>query len=229
MSRENTMDLGRIEEVEHVLIPMADGVRLAARLFLPFDAAERPVPAILEYIPYRKRDLMRARDEPIHRYFALHGYASVRVDVRGTGDSEGVFHDEYSVQEGEDARDVLKWIASQPWCSGSVGMMGISWGGFNSLQVAALRPPELKAIISLCAADDRYTDDAHYMGGCLLNENMQWGSILTMYAAYPPDPETVGDAWREMWRDRLAHLAVHDPQSPAWRRRYVAICHRQFQ
>ena len=193
--------LERVREVENVLIPMPDGVRLAARLFLP--AGEAVTPALLEYLPYRKRDLMRSRDEPMHRYFAAHGYAVVRVDVRGSGDSEGVLLDEYSVQELDDATTVIDWISKQPWCSGVVGMMGISWGGFNALQVAALRPPALKAIITLCASDDRYADDAHYMGGCLLNENMQWGSILMTYSAMPPDPVIVGDCWRDLWRARL--------------------------
>ena len=86
-------------------------------------------------------------------------------------------------------------------------MIGISWGGFNSLQVAALRPPALKAIMTLCSTDDRYTDDAHYMGGCLLNENLQWGAIFMMNQALPPDPEIVGDGWREQWRERLEHAA----------------------
>lgn len=195
-----------IEEIENVWIPMADGVRLAARLWLPAGARTEPVPAILEYIPYRKRDFMRARDEPIHRYFAGRGYASLRVDVRGSGDSGGILVDEYSQAELDDAAAVIAWIAGQDWCSGAVGMMGISWGGFNALQVAAMRPPALKAIITLCSTDDRYADDAHYMGGCLLNENMQWGSMLTLYTAMPPDPAIVGDAWREMWRQRLEAL-----------------------
>lgn len=198
--------LDRIEEVENEWIAMADGCRIAARLFLPKDARTERVPAILEYIPYRKRDFMRSRDEPIHRYFAGHGYAAIRVDVRGTGDSEGILQDEYSPQELSDALEIIAWIARQPWCDGRVGMMGISWGGFNALQVAALRPPALKAIITLCSTDDRYADDAHYMGGCLLNENMQWGSILTLYSALPPDPEIVGQAWRDMWRLRLEAL-----------------------
>ena len=152
---------------------------------------------------------MRVRDEPIHRYFALQGYVSVRVDVRGTGDSYGLMHDEYCQQELEDALEVIAWIAAQNWCDGSVGMLGISWGGFNSLQVAALKPPALKAIISLCAADDRYSDDAHYMGGCLLGENMQWGSILTMYGSYPPDPQVMGEQWLAEWQNRLEALRAY--------------------
>ena len=197
-------DLSRIDEIENIWIPTRDGTLLAARLWLPKDAA--PVPAILEYIPYRKRDLMRERDEPMHRFYALSGYASLRVDLRGSGDSQGILTDEYAPIELQDALDIIDWIAGQPWCDGGVGMTGISWGGFNALQVAALRPPALKAVISLCASDDRYSDDAHFKGGCLMNENLQWGSILTLYNALPPDPVIVGDAWREMWQARLDAL-----------------------
>ena len=162
---------------------MSDGCRIAARIWLPAGAELEPVPAILEYIPYRKRDFMRARDAPIHRYFAHAGYAAVRVDLRGSGDSEGVLFDEYTQQELDDALEIIAWLAAQTWCSGAVGMMGISWGGFNALQVAALDPPALKAIITLCSTDDRYADDAHYMGGCLLNENLQWGATLLTFCA----------------------------------------------
>ncbi|MBM4298371.1 MAG: CocE/NonD family hydrolase, partial [Deltaproteobacteria bacterium] len=200
-----------VRTIENCWIPLSDGCRLAARAWLPTDAEATPVPAILEYIPYRKRDLTRGRDEPMHRYFAGHGYAAVRVDLRGSGDSDGLLLDEYLPQEHDDALEVISWIARQPWCSGAVGMMGKSWGGFNSLQVAARRPPELKAIITVCAADDHYNDDAHYMGGCLLNENLTWGSVLMSYNAYPPDPELVGERWRAMWRERLEH-AVFFPE-----------------
>jgi putative CocE/NonD family hydrolase len=194
-----------VRVIENRWISLSDGCRLAARMWLPADAGRRPVPAILEYIPYRKRDFTRGRDEPMHYYFAGHGYAAVRVDVRGSGDSDGLLLDEYLKQEHDDALEVIRWIAQQPWCNGAVGMMGKSWGGFNSLQVAARRPPELRAIITVCASDDRYRDDAHYMGGCLLNENLTWGSVLMSYNAYPPDPELVGERWRAMWRERLEH------------------------
>jgi len=214
--------LEQIHEIENVWICMSDGCRIAARIWMPKTAEDEPVPAILEYIPYRKRDFMRERDEPIHRYFALSGYASVRVDIRGSGDSDGLLHDEYTVQEHEDALEIIDWIAAQPWCSGAVGMMGISWGGFNALQVAALKPPALKAIITLCSTDDRYADDAHYMGGCLLNENMQWGSVLTLSTALPPDPEIVGDRWRQMWQERIETLEAFPAlwMSHPWRGDY---------
>jgi len=195
-----------IRNLEHVWIPLADGTRLAARIWLPTGAENHPVPAILEYIPYRKRDKTRERDERTHPYLAAHGYACVRVDLRGSGESDGVLHDEYLQQELDDGVEVIRWIASQPWCSGNVGMMGISWGGFNALQVAALRPPELKAIITLCSTDDRYADDVHYMGGCLLGDNLSWASTMFAYNSCPPDPALVGERWRDLWFERLEHM-----------------------
>ncbi|WP_405233085.1 CocE/NonD family hydrolase [Lentisalinibacter salinarum] len=188
---------------ENVWIPMRDGVRLAARIWMPSDAGEAPVPAILEYMPYRKRDFTRLRDEPLHHYFAGHGYAGIRLDVRGTGDSDGILRDEYLEQEQDDAVDAIEWITNQSWCSGNVGMIGLSWSGFNSLQVAARRPPALKAIITMCSTDDRYADDAHYKGGCLLNENLTWGSAFFSLNACPPDPEVSGEGWRDKWLQRL--------------------------
>jgi uncharacterized protein len=192
-----------IECEEHTWIPMRDGTRLAARIWRPAGAEDRPVPGILEYIPYRKRDNTRARDEMKHPYFAAHGYACVRVDLRGSGDSEGVLTDEYLALEHQDGEDILAWIADQPWCDGSVGMIGISWGGFNGLQIAARRPPQLKAVIAVSATDNRYTDDVHYMGGCLLSDNLSWASQMFAYNSLPPDPEIVGDAWRDWWFRRL--------------------------
>ena len=182
---------------------MSDGARLAARLWLPEEAENNPVPALLEYIPYRKRDLTRNRDAINHAYLAGHGYACVRVDLRGSGDSDGVLKDEYLKQEQDDGVEVIRWIARQPWCDGSVGMFGISWGGFNSLQVAARRPPELKAIITLCSTDDLYIDNMHYMGGCLLSDNLSEATTMLAFNSCPPDPAIVGERWREMWLERL--------------------------
>jgi uncharacterized protein len=190
-------------EIENVFITLSDGCRLAARLWLPSDAQENPVPAILEYLPYRKRDGTAERDQLTHPYFAGHGYACVRVDMRGSGESHGLLEDEYLKLEQDDCLEVLRWIAAQPWCSGRIGMIGISWGGFNGLQVAARRPPELKAVISLCSTDDRYADDIHFMGGCLLNDNLQWASVMLAYMSRSPDKALLGDKWREVWLNRL--------------------------
>lgn len=203
-----------IRVIAHQWIPMPDGCRLAARIWLPEGAENDPVPAILEYIPYRKNDATALRDGPIHGYFAEHGYASLRVDLRGSGDSDGILEDEYLPLEQDDALAVLSWIAEQPWCTGKVGIIGKSWGGFNGLQIAARRPPELGAVISLCSTDDRYSDDVHYMGGTLLACDMlTWASTMLAYSARPPDPAVVGDSWRAQWLDRLERTP---PYVEAW-------------
>ncbi|MER8708849.1 CocE/NonD family hydrolase [Mesorhizobium sp. M1088] len=194
----------KIVEFPDMGIIMPDGCRLSARVWMPADAADDPVPAILEHLPYRKRDGTIYRDQLTHPYFAGHGYASIRVDMRGNGDSEGLMDDEYSEQELQDACDVIAWAADQPWCNGNAGMMGISWGGFNCLQVAAKQPPALKAVISLCSTVDRYADDIHYKGGCLLIENFGWASTMLSYSSRPPDPLLAGDnRWRDLWLTRL--------------------------
>lgn len=191
-----------IEEA-NVAIPMPDGVTLAARIWRPRGSEGAPVPAILEYLPYRKRFGTAERDEVMHPYLAGHGYACVRVDLRGSGESDGVLEDEYLQQELDDGVKVIEWIAAQPWCDGNLGMMGISWGGFNGLQIAALRPPALKAIVTLCSTDDRFADDIHHMGGCLLGDQLSWASVMFSFNSMPPDPQLVGERWREMWLQRL--------------------------
>ena len=193
----------RTKVLDPVFIPLSDGVRLAARIWLPEDAEQKPVPAILEYLPYRRQDGTADRDALTHPYFAGHGYACVRVDMRGSGDSEGVLRGEYLKQEQDDALEIIDWITSQPWCAGSLGMIGISWGGFNGLQVAARRPPALKAIVSICSTDDRYADDIHYMGGCLLNDNAAWNSYMFSINTTPPDPQVLGNKWHDIWTERL--------------------------
>ncbi|KAH7035736.1 Alpha/Beta hydrolase protein [Microdochium trichocladiopsis] len=201
------MQLLEIDILYNEVIPLSDGLTLSAQIWLPVEAttaAPARVPAILEYLPYRKRDGTAVRDAMNHPYVASRGYACVRVDMRGAGDSEGLLLGEYLKQEQDDALEVIDWIASQKWCTGSVGMIGISWGGFNSLQVAARRPPQLKAIISICSTDDRFGDDIHYKGGCLLTENLTWAASMLAINSSPPDPALVGeDKWRKMWLKRL--------------------------
>jgi putative CocE/NonD family hydrolase len=197
----------RVREIEHAWIPLSDGTRLAARIWLPEDAEDDPVPALLEYLPYRKTDGTAVRDAKRQPYLAGHGYAAVRVDMRGTGESDGTLEDEYTEQEQEDALEVIAWLAEQRWCSGGVGVWGISWGGFNALQIAAHRPPALKAIMTLCSSDDRYADDVHYKGGCVLALDMlHWASSMLTWMARPPDPRLAGDGWHEQWLERLEAL-----------------------
>jgi predicted acyl esterase len=218
-----------VRVIEHTLIPLRDGTRLAARIWLPEDAERNPVPAILEYLPYRKRDGTYERDSLTHPYLAGHGYAGVRVDIRGSGDSDGLLTDEYALQEQDDALEVIAWLAGQPWCSGAVGMMGISWGGFNGLQVAARQPPALKAIVTICSTDDRYSDDVHYMGGARLTAGFGWASFFFGSMCLPPDPALVGPRWREMWLQRLENVPLflelwtrHQRRDAYWR--HGSVC-----
>ncbi len=200
--------------IANTFIPLADGTGLAARIWLPEDAEADPVPAILEYIPYRKDDGTAARDALMHPWWAGHGYANVRVDQRGSGDSDGIMLDEYTKQEHDDALEVIAWLAEQPWCTGKVGIMGKSWGGFNGLQIAARRPPALAAVLSVASTDDRYATDVHYIGGALHGSHMQsWASTMLAYNARPPDPLHVGERWRELWLERLEQTP---PYIHAW-------------
>src|SRR5258708_3587167 len=218
-----------MKEIENVWIPLKDGTRVAARRWLQGDAGPKPVPALLEYLPCRKRDGTAERDSLTHPWFADHGYASVRVDIRGSGESEGVCTDEYSQQELDDGVDVIAWLAAQPWCSGAVGMFGISWGGFNALQIAALRPPALKAIDTVCSTDGRYADDVHYMGGAKLDAGFGWASFFFSDMCHPPDPALVGERWKAMWLERLAALPLflerwltHQRRDDYWR--HGSVC-----
>jgi len=197
-----------VEMHDDIAIPMADGVKLAARIWRPVGSEREPVPAILEFLPYRRRDGTAERDALTHPYFAGHGYACVRVDMRGSGDSDGLLEGEYLKQEQDDALDILTWLENQPWCTGKVGMIGISWGGFNGLQVAARRPRQLRAVISICSTDDRYADDIHFMGGALLLDKTSWGSVMFSLNTAPPDPAIVGPRWRHMWMERLKNSTL---------------------
>ncbi|MGK4580116.1 CocE/NonD family hydrolase [Kitasatospora sp. HPMI-4] len=183
-------------------IPLADGVELFARIWRPVTG--EPVPALLEYLPYRLGDWTAPRDAQRHPWYAGHGYASVRVDIRGHGNSGGLPGDQYSEQETADGVAVVEWLAAQPWCSGRVGMLGLGWGGCAGLQIAARAPEALKAVVTVCATDDRYDNDVHHVGGSLLAVGAHSRSAAMLaFTGRPPDPRYVGDDWRRMWLERL--------------------------
>lgn len=216
---------------EDLWIPAREGTRLHARVWRPADAERDPVPALLEYLPYRKSDWTAPRDAQRHPWYAGHGYASVRVDIRGHGDSEGTPGDEYDARELADGVDVVEWLAAQPWCTGRVGMFGISWGGFNALQIAARAPEPLKAIVTVCSTDDRYDNDVHYTGGAVLGIDMAaWAGTMLAFASRPPDPAVVGaERWLPMWRERLDALEpllhtwlAHQERDAYWR--HGSVC-----
>lgn len=216
-----------VEVIENIFIPLPDGTKLAAKVWRPKGAGR--FPAILEYLPYRKRDGTRARDNGLHMYLAGHGYACLRVDIRGMGDSEGVLHDEYSQVELADGVDLIGWIAGQDWCDGQVTMIGISWGGFNGLQIAALQPPALKSVITVGSTDDRYATDVHWIGGCLSKDNFDWSATMMAQNDLPPDPAIVGEKWRAMWAERMEanvpwalHWLRHQRRDAYWK--HGSVC-----
>ena len=202
-----------------VAIVVRDGVALSAKLWLPIPsraAPEERFPAILEMIPYGKDNWRRNADVARGTYLARRGYVLCRVDVRGTGSSGGVALDEYTADETQDGYEAVEWLATQPWCIGAVGMWGISYGGFTSIQVAKLRPPHLRAIVPIQATDDRYLTDVHYIGGCVTaSELSQYAVSQVAMNAMPPDPALWGETWRTDW---LARLEATPPWLFEWLR-----------
>ena len=218
---------------EEVWIPMADGTRLACTLFR--SDAEKPgqrSPVVFEYLPYRKDDGTLAGDYPLYAYMVAHGYVGARVDIRGTGRSEGHPPDrEYSEEEQRDGVEVIAWLARQPWSNGNVGMWGFSWGGFNSIQLAARRPPGLKAIIPAEATEDLFQDDIHYIDGLFhLDEyelSMEVQPAITRFPDFPLDEKSLAERFDAAPWSLLYKREQRD--GPFWRRaslnpsRYDAI------
>ena len=220
-----------MKRLDPVWFELSDGCRLAARVWLPDDSDVVAVPAILEAVPYRRNDGTFEGDDPRYAWWAERGFAGVRVDLRGSGDSDGVLLDEYLALEQDDNCELIALIAAQPWCNGRVGMLGYSWGGFASLQAAARRPPALGAIVTVNSTTRRYTDDCHFIGGAPSAQDLLgWATTMLMFQARPPDPTVVGERWREQWLERLdANPAFidawlsHQLEDDYWRHGSVAF------
>ncbi|MDI9409295.1 MAG: CocE/NonD family hydrolase [Candidatus Pacebacteria bacterium] len=213
-------NLKTVTVIDPIYITMRDGVKLAARVWLPDDTMElcpggtETYPMLLEALPYRRRDSTPDNDEPNHRRFAEAGYICVRLDFRGMGDSHGFMEDELTAKEQSDVIETLEWFAGQKFCTGRTGMFGYSWGGINSLTAAANRPPSLAAIISIDSLVDRYFEDIHFKNGVPLKGSVYWAALMLAVGARPPDPDIVGSEWKTMWRTRLEK---HFFQTPIWK------------
>ena len=175
-------------EIKEIWIPMPDGVRLAASLFMPADrGAGARFPVLLEYLPYRKDESRKDRFA-LFSYFIARGYVVARVDIRGTGTSEGrLIEYEYSDRELEDGEAVIDWLSKQEWSTGKVGMFGISWGAFNSIQTAMRNPPALKAIVAVEGTDDLFRDDCHFIDGMMHVDSYEFGQDIANILPAPPN------------------------------------------
>ena len=182
---------------------MPDGIELFARLWRPEVRQAEKVPVVLEYIPYRTDDVYRQADDFWGEALASRGIAFARVDVRGSGNSSGELTDEYTDREIDDGVEIIAWLARQSWSNGRIGMRGISWGAINTLLIASRQPRALRAIMPIAGTDNRYTDDAHFIGGLVGHNGMQWGTLFKLFMAGPPDPAIVGEQWRNRWLQRL--------------------------
>ncbi|GME68379.1 unnamed protein product [[Candida] boidinii] len=228
-----------ITKIENIPIPLKDGCTLYAHIWIPVEEWENPdksLGALVEYIPYRKDDCTSMRDAIRHPFFAGNGFASIRIDMRGCGDSEGILEDEYLKQEQDDALEAFDWIVEQKWSNGNIAMFGKSWGGFNGLQVAARQHPAMKTAISLMSTDDRYSDDVHYRGGSLFASDMLWwGSTMTCYGPRPRDPVVAGDSWKENWIERLnvkpmvSNWVTHQTRDEYWKHGSICEDYNQVQ
>jgi hypothetical protein len=197
------------------MIPMHDGVHLAADLYIPAEGEpDERLPVVMEYIPYRK-DQVDLQARRFYRYLPRHGYIVVRVDVRGTGASEGVTVGEYVEEEQKDGYETVEWLARQSWCNGHVNMLGISYGGFTALQVATEAPPHLTSIIPVDFTDDRYRDECHYRGGLkrLYYNLAYYGAFMIAWNAMPPHPEWSGGSWAKKWE---RHMSGNKPYLLTW-------------
>ena len=207
-------------------------IDLAGHFWFNQEAIARGIrcPAIVDFNPYRRRDGEIYQDSEMYPWIASRDYLCFRVDLQGSGDSAGVITDEYTEEEIAYCIQVIRQIAAHPWCDGNVGMMGISWGGINSLLVASHAdcPPELKAVIVACGNDDRYSDDIHYMGGAMMHDNHEWASYMWAWLSQPPDPAVVGRRWKRQWGQRIGkadfwfkHWVSHATRDSYWQRASV--------
>ncbi len=196
---------------EDLRVPMPDGTPLYARVWRP--VTDEPVPALLEYDPCRLTDGSAARDGQRHPWYAGHGYASVRVDVRGHGNSGGLPGDGLDATGTDDGVALVHWLAGQPWCTGRVGVFGVSWGGSAALRIAARAPGPLKAVVAVGATDAPHGRGLPHLDGSVLAGGLPRAAALLSSACRPPDPRYAGEEWRERWLERLEAV---EPLLPEW-------------
>lgn len=189
--------------MRNMLVPMRDGIELAADVLRPAGAGRHP--AIVNFGPYHKDGRGgRTAVAAVHRHFAARGYAAVTADLRGLGNSGGVSPGAFAPGEGQDGHDLVEWIAAQPWCDGNVGMWGVSYPGITALSTAATHPPHLKAIVPIHATSDLHRGVAA-LGGTRSGFWMRadWGPRMAAYNLMPPQFEDGEGRWARIWAEHL--------------------------
>lgn len=207
--------------IEKESLIMKDGVGIALTFYRPVEKyrGER-FPVVFEMLPYRKDDIFAMRDYSLYSYFVQRGIVMAKADVRGTGSSDGMIPEkEYSEEEMSDALEIIDYLSRRPWSNGNVGMWGISWGGFNAIQVAMRKPPALKAILAADASDDLYHDDVHYIDGIFHVDEYELSIendlILPRYPYYPIDESYFRDRFeRYPW---FLTYKKHQSDGAFWR------------
>src|SRR5215471_260570 len=182
-------------------IPVSKSRTLSARLWRP--AGDGRWPAILDASPYRMGDLFRFVVERDLAWLAARGYATLAIDIAGSGNSNGLISDEYTADEIADLVSAVAWAANEPWCEGAVGLSGFSWGAFAALRASMAKPPALKAMVLGGVSEDGWRTDIHYLGGALYTAHVDWAGVMLMLNALPPDPAVFSGDWRAEWRTRL--------------------------
>jgi len=207
--------------IDRTTVEMDDGVKLAVTFYKPADASpEKKVPIVINMVPYRKDDIFYAGDYGPYSYLAERGIACARIDIRGTGGSDGVLVDrEYSDAELSDLESCIAKFAALPWCNGSIGMQGKSWAGFNALMMAMRQPPALKAIIAAHASEDLYANDVHNWDGVLhldiFTEEIETEGLMPKSPDYVLDKEYYRNRFdREPW---IFNYLSHQRDGKFWR------------
>jgi uncharacterized protein len=222
-------DLSAVEIIRDLAVEVGEGVTLAADLYMPREVERAP--ALVSQTPYPKDGIAGVTDWHANHYFAAHGYATVLVDVRGTGVSGGEPRPPFDPGEAADGAAVVEWVAAQPWCNGKVGLWGASYGAFAAVATAAARPRSLRAVIAIMGFADPERDFVHPAGRRGLLGALGFWSLNTLAQhVMPPYCDDPAGELRRRWQQRVDRgepfvldLLRHGPGDPLWRRRAVDV------
>jgi len=201
------------EVTDRVLVPLGAGRVAAADIYHPSTDLE-PVPTLIQFCPYRKDDYIGGAFAAAHERFLGAGFACVLADFPGSGSSPGPASRPFAPEEATDSAALVEWAAKQPWCSGKVGMWGVSYGAITALKAAALKPEGLKAIAPIHGTLDLYRDWV-YPGGCRhAYPALHWGGVNMLgLQLLPPAVRDASGDWRRIWQEKIESV---EPYMGEW-------------